>query len=97
MSCNVKTKLYNCLLSYPIVTLRITSALFADTNHTKACCIAACLFSEVIFMGKKKFKEKKQPAPVLTGHDERAERRSSDRREFERESDAPDGVTGNWS
>lgn len=36
-------------------------------------------------------------APVLTGHDERAQRRSSDRREFERESDAPDGVSGNWS
>lgn len=48
-------------------------------------------------MAKKRFKEKKQPAPVLTGHDERAERRSADRREFERESDAPDGVTGNWS
>lgn len=77
---------------------RITSLLSANTNPTEACCITACaLFSEVFIMGKKKFKEKKQPAPVLTGHDERAERRSADRREFERESDAPDGVTGNWS
>lgn len=48
-------------------------------------------------MAKKKFKEKKKSAPVLTGHDERAERRSSDTRSFERESDAPDGVTGNYS
>ena len=47
-------------------------------------------------MGKKKKKER-QPAPVLTGHDERAEKRSADRRIFERESDAPDGVSGNWS
>lgn len=47
-------------------------------------------------MSKKK-KEKRQPPPVLTGHDERAERRSADRREWERESDAPDGVSGNWS
>ncbi len=38
-----------------------------------------------------------EEAPVLTGHDERAQRRSSDRREFERDSDAPDGVSGNWS
>lgn len=49
-------------------------------------------------VAKKKFKEKKpQPAPVLTGHDERAERRSADRSQFEGTSDAPDGVTGNWS
>ena len=49
-------------------------------------------------MANKKFKEKKpQPAPVLTGHDERAERRSADRSQFEGTSDAPDGVTGNWS
>lgn len=47
-------------------------------------------------MSKKK-KEKRTPPPVLTGHDERAERRSDDRREWERESDAPDGVSGNWS
>ena len=47
-------------------------------------------------MSKKK-KEKRTPPPVLTGYDERAERRSADRREWERESDAPDGVSGNWS
>ncbi len=47
-------------------------------------------------MAKKK-KTERQPAPVLTGHDERAEKRSGDRRSLERESDAPDGVSGNWS
>lgn len=47
-------------------------------------------------MSKKK-KQKREPAPVLTGHDERAEKRSDDRRSFERQSDAPDGVSGNWS
>ena len=47
-------------------------------------------------MGKKK-KDKREPAPVLTGHDERAEKRSEDRRLWERDSDAPDGVSGNWS
>lgn len=47
-------------------------------------------------MAKKK-KQKREPAPVLTGHDERAEKRSADRRSFERDSDAPDGVSGNWS
>ena len=46
--------------------------------------------------GKKNEKNDK-PAPVITGHDARAERRSGDRREFERESDAPDGVSGNWN
>lgn len=45
----------------------------------------------------KKNKKKEKPAPVITGHDERAQRRASDRREFERQSDAPDGVSGNWS
>lgn len=47
-------------------------------------------------MAKKK-KTERQPAPVLTGHDERAEKRSSDKRTFDRDSDAPDGVSGNWS
>ena len=47
-------------------------------------------------MAKKNKKEQKAP-PVITGHDERAEKRSEDRRMFERESDAPDGVSGNWS
>ena len=48
-------------------------------------------------MSKKKNSRKNEPAPVLTGHDERAEKQSPDRREWERESDAPDGVSGNWS
>ena len=48
-------------------------------------------------MSKKSKKKTDKSAPVLTGHDERAERRSGDRREFERESDAPDGVSGHWS
>lgn len=47
-------------------------------------------------MAKKNKKEKKQP-PVLTGHDERAEKREGRDGSFERSSDAPDGVTGNWS
>ena len=47
-------------------------------------------------MAKKKKDGRKAP-PVLTGHDERAERRSKDRRLIDRESDAPDGVSGNWS
>ena len=34
---------------------------------------------------------------VLTGHDEKAERESPDRRLWERESDRPDGTSGNWS
>lgn len=48
-------------------------------------------------MGKSRKKEKRERAPVLTGHDARAEKQSGDRREFERSSDAPDGVSGNWS
>lgn len=47
-------------------------------------------------MSKKK-KEKSAQPPVITGHDARAERRSGDRHEWERETDAPDGVSGNWS
>ena len=49
-------------------------------------------------MSKSQDKKKdRKPAPVITGHDERAERRSADRRSFDRDSDAPDGVSGNWS
>lgn len=50
-------------------------------------------------MGKhEKHKQKKtQPAPVMTGHDKRAEKREGPDGPFERPSDAPDGVTGNWS
>ncbi len=48
-------------------------------------------------MTKKKKVFKRQNPPVITGHDERAERRSADRRLWERDSDAPDGVSGNWS
>ena len=44
---------------------------------------------------KKKAKDKRESAPVITGHDERAERESADRRLWQRESDAPDGVSGN--
>lgn len=46
---------------------------------------------------RKKKKESFDPAPVITEHDGRAERESPSRREWERESDAPDGVSGNWS
>ena len=49
-------------------------------------------------MSKSKGKKKEQkPVPVITGHDERAERRSADRRLLGRESDAPNGTSGNWS
>ena len=49
-------------------------------------------------MTKKKKKElRDEPAPVVTGHDERAEKRAADRREPQRDADAPDGVSGNWS
>ena len=49
-------------------------------------------------MSKKQKKQKReQPAPVLTGHDERAEKREGRDGSWERDSDAPDGVSGNWS
>ena len=47
-------------------------------------------------MSKKGKKERKAP-PVPTGHDDRAEERSEKKCVFDRESDAPDGVSGNWS
>ena len=47
-------------------------------------------------MAKKNKKERKAP-PVPTGHDDRAEERSGKKSGFDRESDAPDGVSGNWS
>lgn len=37
------------------------------------------------------------PAPVVTGHDARAEKRSGKGGGKKNSSDAPDGVTGNWS
>ena len=46
---------------------------------------------------KKKKKESFDPAPVITGHDARAEKESPDRSAWEQDSDAPDGVSGNWS
>lgn len=45
----------------------------------------------------KKNKRKESESPVLTGHDEKAERESADRRMFERDSDRPNGCSGNWS
>lgn len=47
-------------------------------------------------MAKKK-KTERQPAPIPTGHDDRPEKRSKGQHGFDRESDAPDGVSGNWS
>ena len=47
-------------------------------------------------MSKTKNKSKK-PAAELTGHDGKAERESADRREWERDSDRPNGCSGNWS
>lgn len=49
-------------------------------------------------MAKKgKKNAKRQAPPVLTGYDERAEKREGCDEAWERESDAPDGVSGNWS
>lgn len=45
----------------------------------------------------KKNNPKETERPVLTGHDEKAERESGDRRMFERGSDRPNGCSGNWS
>ena len=39
----------------------------------------------------------RQTGEVLTEHDEKAERESPDRRLWERESDRPDGTSGNWT
>ncbi len=44
-----------------------------------------------------KRKEKRKEPPVVTGHDDRAKEDRGKKRVFERESDAPDGVSGNWS
>lgn len=48
-------------------------------------------------MAKKKKKLKDTDIPVLTGHDEKAERESSDRSMFQRDSDRPNGCSGNYS
>lgn len=44
-----------------------------------------------------KRKKKRETPPVVTGHDDRAKENSEKKRVFDRESDAPDGVSGNWS
>ena len=44
----------------------------------------------------KKTRQKETEKNVLTGHDEKAERESADRRMFERESDRPNGCSGNY-
>ena len=48
-------------------------------------------------MEKKKEKDERQPAPVVTGFDERCKKRSGKESPWERGADAPDGVSGNWS
>ncbi len=48
-------------------------------------------------MAKKKKKDDRAPAPVETGYDERCRKRGKGDSPWERESDAPDGVSGNWS
>ena len=49
-------------------------------------------------MGKKEKKEKRAQAqpPVITGKDKRAEKRDG-AKGYTQSSDAPDGVSGNWS
>lgn len=42
-------------------------------------------------------KNDRKPAPVVTGYDERCRKRSKKSSPYERETDAPDGVSGNWS
>ncbi len=48
-------------------------------------------------MAKKKEKSRRQEPPVVTGRDRRGPEREKGSSPFEGESDAPDGVTGNWS
>lgn len=50
-------------------------------------------------MGKhaKKKTNRDGQTEVLTGHDEKAEKESPDRRLWERESDCPNGTSGNYS
>lgn len=48
-------------------------------------------------MGKHAKKKTNRDGQVLTGHDEKAERESPDRRLWERESDRPNGTSGNYS
>jgi len=48
-------------------------------------------------MTAKKNEKKSKEKQVMTAHDGKAERESSDRRLWERESDQPDGTTGNYS
>lgn len=40
-------------------------------------------------------KNRIKPPPVVTGHDDRAEERKE--KEAYRRSEAPDGISGNWS
>lgn len=47
-------------------------------------------------MPKKNKRKEKQPQ-VITGHDERAEKREGRDGSWERESDQPNGCSGNWS
>ena len=47
-------------------------------------------------MAKKNKNKFKQP-PVVTGHDTRAKEREENGDTRKRTSDAPDGVSGNWS
>ena len=46
-------------------------------------------------MQKQRDKEKTPRPPVPTGHDDRAEKRKE--QEAYRRSEAPDGISGNWS
>lgn len=42
-------------------------------------------------------KTDRTPAPVFTGHDERGAKRGGETDFENTDSDAPDGVSGNWS
>lgn len=44
----------------------------------------------------KKNKREIKPAPVVTGYDERPEKRSRDGYGFENKTEAPDGISGSW-
>jgi len=48
-------------------------------------------------MAKHGKKKEKRPPVVTAGHDKRAEDREGREEFFNNQSDAPDGVSGNWS
>ena len=48
-------------------------------------------------MSKKNKKHERQAPPVVTGHDERPEKREGKNDSFGRGCEVPDGISGKWS